>query len=613
MSAFLERPGELLSREELLERVWSDRIVEEANLTQSVFVLRKLLGDTGPEHRLIATEPGRGYRFIAEVVPAPEEPRAVEEPRATGAPPTGRPAWKVLAALAAALLVALGLALTYPTSDRGRPVEPTGGFSSLAVLPFTAIGSDEPDVLGPGLADAVATELAADDDLVVRPVTTVLADLSAGALPAEVGRKLRVDAILEGTLVRSGQTVRVTARLISTESEKVVWSTSFRQPAADLFELQETVAARLAAALLPGLPRSGLDGAAGLSARRGTSFRTYEAFLEGGYHMAARNGQGLGRARAAFRRALELDPRYAPAWSGLATAELLLGFYRLGELPPAECYRAAVQAARRAVELDPSLPRPHTVLGMLAMLSAHDLETAERHMLRALAAAPDEAFPHHWYAWVLVSGGRPEEAAHEIEIAYRIDPTSLIVRSAKSYLAYYAGDYERALRGFDGILALDQRFGRAHLNRGLALEQLGRFEEAEEAFRRAAEALGETDEVRAALAHLYGRTGRRRAWESLMRDWERSRPSPALLLFAYAGVGDDERVLSLLGRAVERREVWVWELRYDPRLAPFREDPAFERVAAAIWPSPRVRHFDGGLGGLSRSVKDGVEASFDSV
>lgn len=587
--AFLERPGDLLHREELFERVWPGKVLEDANLTQSVFVLRKLLRDTGPEHRLIVTEPGRGYRFVGRVVPADEDlPLHPDAPKRKAG--RRRPRRRALVAGAVAVLSVLSLALALRILEGDGASEPVGGIETVAVLPFTALGTEEPSVLGLGLADAVATRLAADRDLVVRPVSTVLDYLRPGALPTEVGRRLQVDAILEGTLLRSGETLRINVRLTSTDDERVLWAASLRLPAGDEFEIQDAVASRVTAAVIPGSTGTGPASDAGPFVPRDTSFRAYEAVLEGRYHMAARDRDGFLRARAAYRRALESDPGHAPAWSGLAAAELLLGFYRLGELPPLERYRVAADAARRAVELDPSLSTPHTLLGMLAMVSSHDLDTAERHMLRALDAEPGARLPHHWYAWVLFADGRTEEAIHQIEVAYHIDPMSLIVRSARSLIAYYGGDNQKALDGFDAILAINDRFGRAHLNRGLVLEQLGRFEEAEAAFRRAAEVLGETDEVRASIAHLYGHSGRREAWEALMAEWNPTEASPGVTLFAYAGAGDRDRVLSLLERAVERREVWVWDVRHDPRLDPFRADPRFERaISTLIGRSPTDR------------------------
>jgi DNA-binding winged helix-turn-helix (wHTH) protein/Tfp pilus assembly protein PilF len=453
LMAFLRHPGRSLSRSELLDEVWAGCFVEDANLTQSVFVLRRILGGEAGGQEYILTESGVGYRFIRRVEVLPD---------AAGAPPPGErltlrssPSRRGrLLAAASLLLAGIALAAYLFSSRTAPPADPR--------------------------ADRVA--------------------------PAHVEREL-----------------------------------------------------------------------AGLGT---ASFRAYDQLVRGQYHLAARTGRGLTRARDAFAAALEEDPAFAQAWAGLAQAEFLLGLYWLDDFPTRERYRRSEDAARRALIADPALPEAHLVLGMLALHSRYDSAASARHFEKALALAPKLARAHHWYAFHLLSQGRYDEALDRLGRARELDPLSLIVRSAEAAFATYGGRYEEAVVLCDGILEVEEGFGRAHFNRGLALEQLGRTAEAEASFRRARQLLGATDEVTSALAHLAwtaGRTARGEELTAALRD-----ASPYLLAVALAGQNETDAALQAMARAVERREVMVWTLELDPRFEGLRRHPDYPSLLEAL-------------------------------
>lgn len=472
LMAFLRRPGRSLSRSELLDEVWAGCIVEDANLTQSVFVLRRILGGEAGGQEYILTESGVGYRFVREVEVLPEAP---------GGSPPGEPR---------------------PLRSRKRRARLLAGVSIV--------------LAGVGLAAYLVS--------------------SRTAPPAGP---------------RAG---RVAPALVERE--------------------------------LAGLGTA--------------SFRAYDQLVRGQYHLAARNGRSLMRARDAFAAALEEDPAFAQAWAGLAQAEFLLGLYWLDDFPTRERYRRSEDAARRALAADPALPEAHLVLGMLALHYRYDPGASARHFEKALALAPKLARAHHWYAFHLLSQGRYDEALDRLGRARELDPLSLIVRSAEAAFATYGGRYEEAIVLCDAILEVDEDFGRAHINRGLALEQLGRTAEAEASFRRARQLLGATDEVTSALAHLAwsaGRTARGEELTAALRD-----ASPYLLAVALAGQNETEAAVRAMERAVERREVMVWTLELDPRFEGLRRHPEYPALLETL-------HLPAGAAALARGPLEAEPAT----
>ncbi len=549
--AFLERPGAVLTRDELLDAVWGESIVEDANLTQSVFVLRRILGDDAQDQAFIVTESGVGYRFVREV-------RAVEPAAAggvAGPDPDRRPRPRRRAALrlglAAGALAAAALAavLLRPAGRSAPPPPDPGELRTLAVLPFEVPAGTASPAAGLALARALAPRLA--QRYAVAPLGTVLDYLRPQADPADLGRRLRVDAVLTGALRRDGDTARAEVRLISSRDGATLRTWSFGAPAgSEPGQLQDAVVSGVMASLAPGIGPA-TDGPPDLGT---ASFRAYEQVVMGLYQLSRRDAAGLTAAQASFAAALDEDPGYAAAWSGLADAEFLLGTYWLGELPARERFRRADDAAKHALAIDPGLPEPHLILGMLALQWALDPAAAGRHFQRALELGPELAQTHHWAAFFLLAEGRPEAARSRLARARELDPLSLIVRSAEAAFAFYAGRYEEAVATCDRVLEVQDGFGRAHLTRGLALEQLGRFAAADAALRRAAQSLGETDEVRSARAHLAGAAGQTRLWRE--RTAQLADASPYLRAVALAGGGRATRRCARCGAPWRAARSW---------------------------------------------------------
>ena len=574
---FVQRPTELLTREELLEAVWPERIVEDANLTQTVFLLRKVLGDDGEGRRFLVTEPGRGYRFVREVV-ASENGDAPRE--LSGAPAEAHtvPVTSRRSSALWALGASLGLLVLFLlVTNRIEDPRPATEFDSVAILPFLDLSTNESSPLGLGFADAVASHLAAEiPGLAVRRSPTVIDYGAAGARPEEIGERLGVDALIHGTVVRIDDEVHVSVQLTGAQEGTTVWAASFEQPEDDLFAFQTRVAERVLRAFVSGSRRFRRPEGETL---RGTENPTaYERMMEGQFQLAQRTGQGTDLARASFARALDADPGYAEAWAELSTADLLLIFYGTGDESARERCTRARQAATRALELRPDLAAPNTTLGMIELHCRYDYVTAEDHFRRGIALDPQSSRAHHWYSLFATALGDRDRAASLLDQAHRLDPLSLIVRSSMAGAELARGSHEEALRHIYSILSIDPHFGRAHLVRGLVLEQMGRYDEARASLNTAQEILGPTDEVRAASAHLEIRRGGNPAEiERSVRTIE----SP-MHRAVVAAAHDEGAAIELLLEAVEARELWVWQLREDPRFHSLRSHPDFGRVEEVL-------------------------------
>ena len=309
------------------------------------------------------------------------------------------------------------------------------------------------------------------------------------------------------------------------------------------------------------------------------SANAYETFLEARHLLSQRNERGLALALEHFQQAIDQAPDYAPAHAGLAECHVLMGAYEYGSLPPRSRYDAARRAARRAVELDPKSGEGWATLGMVSLLGDLDAEEAQRHLDRAVALAPSSARAHHWRAWVLYVRGRPNAAEKELRRARALDPLSSIVRTAQATLSLFRGRFGEGQARYREVLELDPAFGRAHLGLGLIAEQRGDLAAAESHLRAAAAQLGDPEEAFAALAHLYGRAGRREDWETVFSRLGREEAHPYSRALAWLGIGDERRALQALREAIDQRRIGPWDLTGDPRLREIR-GPAFDRLLA---------------------------------
>jgi serine/threonine-protein kinase len=471
---------------------------------------------------------------------------------------------------AAALAVAAGATVATLVALRGIR---TGGkaVARIAVLPFVNVGAaEEQDYFADGLTEELITTLSRVDGLSVVARTSAFALRGRELDVREVGRQLAAEAIIEGSVRLSGRRLRITARLVSVADGTQRWADAYDREVQDVLAIQEDIAQAIVAALKG---RLGVGDRAAVR-RAPVAPEAYDLYLRGRYYWHQRTERELRRAVDAFREAIALAPEFAAAHVGLADAYAVLGFYDY--LPPSDAFPPAARAARRALELDPSLGAAHATLGYVALYHDWDWDRAEREFLRAIELAPDYSTAHQWYGNLLTAMGRFDEAERAMRRAQALDPLSIIASAALGWVHYYAGAYEGAVAQCRAALELNPAFALAHLWAGQALEMLGRFDEAVATLQRAVELSGDGGIFATALARTLALSGGRAEAERRLARIERDSHSPAYeIARVYTALGRRDEALAWLERAYAARSHAMVFLRVDPQLAALRGEPKF--------------------------------------
>lgn len=462
------------------------------------------------------------------------------------------------------------------------PAEPHPDPKSIAVLPFANVSPDpENEYLSDGVTEELIGALGGVRDLQVAARTSVFAYKGRHEDVRTVGRELGVGSVLEGSVRRAGDRLRITAELVDTEHGYQLWSKTFDRRLEDVFAIQEEIARGIVEQLKVRLLRSQTE----LLEYGTEDVEAYDLYLEGRYHLNRRTPRSLHRAVDAFGRAVETDPAFARAYAGLADAHLLLERY--GVAPPGESIPAAKRSARRAVELDDSLAEAHVPLAYAHMIGDWDFDAASREFQRTIELNPEYALGHHWYGWCLTAQGRLDEALAELEEARSLEPLSLIVRTNIGSVLYFGRRFEEAAARLEDTLALNPDFAVAHQWLGRVHQAAGRLPEAIEAFRKALEILGDDPETMASLGYGLGRAGRQAEAEELrdrldeLSSGERY-VSPYWYGLVLLGLGNRDRGLEQLERAFQVRFDWLLFLHLDPLFDPFRGDERFDALVGRI-------------------------------
>lgn len=450
---------------------------------------------------------------------------------------------------------------------------------SIAVLPFTNTNEDgDQDYFGDGMTESLLDALADVDGLRVASSASSFA-LKGRDIPLrEVGTKLNVATVLEGSVRRAGGQIQVTARLTHVREDSAVWSNSYTRELADVFEVQEEIAREVVSALRP----RPLDDAERIVDPPTDDIVAYDAYLRGRHLLHRRTRESLPAARDAFRVAVQRAPGFAKAHLGLADAYVALGLH--DRLPAAEAFPAASSAARTALGLDPSLAEAHATLGYVALYYERDWELAERELRTAVEVKPRHPVAHQWLATYLVAMGRFDEAAGSMRRAVELDPLSRIASATLGWVHYHAGNYEAALDQYRRTLELDPDFHLAHLWNGLALLETDQPRAALRSIRRALQLAPEDPLVIATLALAQARAGEGDDAERML-EWLRARQdrhhAPAYAIAkVHLAMGDAPRALEWLERAFDQRSHAIVFLAVDPQLAPLLNDPAFARLVS---------------------------------
>jgi len=586
------RPGEIVSRSELLEEIWPGEGVYDEALTQCVYQLRHHLGEAGGEdyRRLLKTVPKRGYILQADIVrlDSPPTNESSAAPPADGTPDrmdsapitTTQPNWKFAAGTLMALVLLAGGWAFYRNIQTPEPVAAPPAWT-IAVLPFLPAIQDHSDpALEVGMADTLITRLSNIDQLVVRPINAVRRFHDPDRDSLQAGLKLGVDAVLEGTIHRAGDELRVTARLLRVSDGTALWADSFDEPLAGVFAMQDQICARISAAL-----ELQLDPAVAGVVRGGTdNIQAYELFLRGRYRLVELTRAGLLASLDYFQQAIALDPNYAQAWLGLASANFRLPL--AGEVPPANHYEQAREAALKALSIDDSLAEGHAFLGWVSFWSDHDWAASEAHFQRAIGLNPNDFESRLGYAHLLSNIARHDEALIEIRRAREINPLFPMGAVLEASFLKSAGKAEDALRMIEAANIQNSDFWMVKLSLAEHYLLAGRYEEALTELQQARKLVPDSNFVRVIHIRILNAIGQRAEAEALVAEMTESAGqsyvSPYHLALAYMGLGDEDQALEWLEKAVAENNPMLVYLGASAFWDDLRDQPEFQSILQRV-------------------------------
>ncbi|MGC2767588.1 MAG: tetratricopeptide repeat protein [Candidatus Acidiferrum sp.] len=597
LAMLVEQPGEVITREQLQKKLWpADTFVDfDHGLNKAINKIRDALNDSAETPRFVETVARRGYRFLAEVKAADSAP--VRGPELAAQPlPVAEAADRrglasnlakpkhllpSLAGKSAAFVLVLlmaSLAAWKVHSWRG----PSPVIRSLAVLPLESLSNDaSQDYFADGMTDELISDLGQISALRVISRTSVMSYKHVRKPLPEIARELDVDAVVEGTVLRSGDRVRITAQLIDASTDKHLWSESYEGEFRDTLALQNEVARAVADQIRVNLnPQEQIA----LKNVRVVDPAAYESYLKGRYFWNKRTANGLNVALAYFDQAIDEDPRYAQAYSGLADTYALLGDWQYAVMAPKEALPKAKAAATKALELDNTLGEAHNSLAFVLDGFDWDLDSGGKEFRRAIQLNPGYATAHHWYAWHLALLDRYDEALVEMRKAENLDPLSLVINADLAELLILAHSYDESIQQSRKTIEMDPNFALAHNQLAQAYLQKRMTDEAITELRKAVQLSGGSPTCIANLARAYAASGKPSEAAKLLSDlMKRSSPNYSYaseIAMIYASLGDTNRAMNWLEKGYDERFNPGVLLR--PGFDPLRSDPRFEDLAHRV-------------------------------
>ena len=527
----LQTAGRVIEKKELLNKVWQGAFVEEGSLTRTMSILRKVLQAGGKGKECITTVSKRGYRFMLPV--------------------------KEIAA------------------EKGVPSEKT----LLAVLPFENLSGDQrQEYFSDGLTEEMITQLSQlnPEKLGVIARTSAMRYKGSHKSVRRIAQELGVAYLLEGSVLRAGRRVRITAQLIQVSDQTHLWARKYEREVGDILAIQSDVATAIAGEIQIKLAP---QAEARLERSSTVEPRAYEAYLRGRYLWNQRTGKALHESLRQFEKSIKHDPAYAPAYAGMADSYLSL--LDDAYLPSRAATAQARQWAKTAINIDEALPEPHSSLGHVHY---HEFEwgEAEREFRRAISLNPNYPSAHFYYALYLVAIGRHEEALSEAKKSLALDPVNLTAQTNVAMIHYRAGQYEEAVQEARRVLDVDSNYPHAHYVLGRAYVQKGMYREAILSSRRAVSLQGGNVRYMASLAYIYGIAGKRDKASELLGQIKHimlQRYVPTyMMVICYIGIGKKDEALTWLTRAYEERSAESPFVNVDPRLAPLHMEPRFRQI-----------------------------------
>jgi DNA-binding winged helix-turn-helix (wHTH) protein/Tfp pilus assembly protein PilF len=521
LCALVRRGNHLVRKEELLNEVWADAIVEENNLDKNISLLRQVLGERTGKGKFIETVRGHGFRFVPEV-------RQIQEYEKVKIP------------------------------------------KSVAVLPFKSLVPEQGDAaLELGMADALISKLSDAEEIVVRPLGAIRRYDSPEQDSIAAGRALEEEAVLDGSIQISGDRIRVLARLFRVSDGKQLWASQFDEKFTDIFTVQDSISDRVATALKIRLANKERT-------HYTDNIEAYQLYMKGRYHALRLTRAETNKAVTYFQQAIDLDPNYALPYLGLARAYLPMAL--TSGMPSWEVMPKAKEATLRAVEIDPSISEAHATLGLISFWYDWDWQTAEKQYQRALDLDPKSAEAHFGYAHLLSNTGRHEKALEEIKLSRELDPLSLVTNALEGQILFFAQDYDQALDRLKKTIDLEPNFWLSHLFISRVYGEKGMPTEAIAAAKRAGELSGNS-QSQAYRAYALAKAGKlsesRAILNELLKSSTETYVPPYNIALAYNGLGERARAIDYLEKRFAERDLRMVFLKVEPQWNNLRLEPRF--------------------------------------
>ena len=606
LTLLLEKPGEIVTRDELRSRLWqADTFVDfDHGLNNAVMRVREALADSSETPRYVETVPRRGYRFIAPVegipvlvpgsqpietssasalVPAPHLPLSGDSAETTGPWQSIRkrgitpPVFVVLVVSLLAGLAGLFVVGIYAFRKPGSASIAAVHSESLVVLPLENLSGDkEQDFFADGMTDDLIANLAKIRSLRVISRSTAMAYKGAHKPLSEIARELNVDAVVEGTVLRSGDRVRITAELVQVSTDRHLWAETYESQLGDVLALQNRVSSAIVDQIRINLTPEDKER---LAKNPAVSPQAYENYLKGRYYWNKRSDEGLAKAITYFEQATREDPQYALAYAGLADAYGIIGARIFGTMASRDAAPKAKAAALKALELDATLAEAHTSLATVRFNYDWDWPAAAAGFKRAIELNPNYATAYQRYSLYLMAMGQTQESFNQIDRARRLDPLSISINFSLGWRYYLARQYDKAIEQLNNTLEMDPTYELPHLVLGQAYAQKRDFERAIPELQKAAELAHNSPLMVSALANAYALSGKRTEAEKLLSQMlaesGHEYVSPYYVAVVYTGLGDKDRALEWLEKAFADRSNGLVFLKVDPDLDVLRGNARF--------------------------------------
>jgi len=605
LALLLEHAGECVTREELQKRVWpSNTFVDfENGVNSAIKQLRASLNDSAAEPRYIETLPKLGYRMIAPVEYEADSAGA----RPTGAeggssgakmvaevavPMAARPAhsrkreWAAAAAVCVLVIACVLAFLKWPRAHRTPQRAAPAGRIMVAVLPFENLtGDGTQDYFSDGLTEEMIAQLGRLDpkEFGVIARTSVMHYQHSSENVNQIGNELGVQYVLEGSVRRDSEKVRIDAELIEVGGQQQLWAQQYDRELTNLLVVQAEIAREISDSIQLTLGNPERTASVSQPTLTPQAYQAYDLCLKGLYFWNKRTAPGFQQAIEYFRQAIAKDPNYAPAYAGLANSYALMPGYTLS--PAAKYMPKAREAAVRALEIDDNLPEAHVALALILENYDWNWSTAEKEYRRAIELNPNYATAHQWYAEFLMWQGRFDEALRESEAARRLDPLSMIIGTDRGAIFYFSRQYDRAIEQFHSVRDMDPSFARVHLVVDPYVQE-GRFSEALAEMDEWQRISGDGIHISSRLVYIYGRMGEKKKAQAEMRKLKAMMTAqpvdPMVMALAYIGVENNDAALSSLEEGFAQRSNLLTALKVEPAYDPLRDDPRFQKLLVEV-------------------------------